>query len=784
MKFFLEGSTYKSTVLKDILGDDVFGAVIKGNPVNTEQTVDCVGYCLSRDKTEHIFLLPKVFLKDGKAFGVEPIDPNCPITYSETLRKRLKNDGWNEDVVDELPLYLYLAIEKYRKSIEDSDIAESVEKLDVLTSKRDFNDRTLLDVILTLRDFYKENSNLFVLIYKQKHSGFNKVNWTKTVRTKMPAITEEEVIYPLVINRRKEINYDEELLVIFFNTLRYINQKYNFRFTVDQPYNLMPDSEFRRKFESGVVKKRLEAIRNRYFNEKLVELWQLLHIFADKADKIKSAKASSEYLLVRKFNIVFEAMIDCILGDANLPTKLWKQSDGKIVDHLFRGDSILGNGRQIYYIGDSKYYKDDRHPENESLFKQYTYAKNIIQQEINWYHKQESTVIYRDELTEGYNITPNFFICGFIDKEQGFTTDTLEAEGFNFKINYQFRNRIFDRDTLFLRQYNINFLFVLYAYVTHSQSVRAGFKKKAKNIFKEQFISYINSRYDFYILKPRFDDMDSLRNLIRGELFWRLNGKIISPYLEDDPNHGLLILGLESPAGRKETLIDVSEEGWKKHNHELAEENTKLLLSLEEHFIIKEYHLGTDPCVYYGGTINGSETPHSFSLMADIEENLSKFKTENVLFGCYRSEEHLQWILRTNLYNIRYTENRAGTVFGHNQKMFTASYLFLYNYSRPQDPARCFVLGTKHLLLDHYEMAKRDYPFGPDSREDDWYFIYHLFMQTESTITVDDVLACHPEATDGSPLYLHFAEVDSVIHTGISGDTEGSFFPSGFDQQD
>ena len=143
MKFFLEGSTYKSTVLKDILGDDVFGAVIKGNPVNTEQTVDCVGYCLSRDKTEHIFLLPKVFLKDGKAFGVEPIDPNCPITYSETLRKRLKNDGWNEDVVDELPLYLYLAIEKYRKSIEDSDIAESVEKLDVLTSKRDFNDRTL-----------------------------------------------------------------------------------------------------------------------------------------------------------------------------------------------------------------------------------------------------------------------------------------------------------------------------------------------------------------------------------------------------------------------------------------------------------------------------------------------------------------------------------------------------------------------------------------------------------------------------------------------------------------
>ena len=762
MKFFLEGSTYQSSVLKDTLGDVLYGTIIKGDPSNSVQTVDCVGYCLSQDKSEHIFLLPKVFLKDGKAFGVEEIDSKRAIEYSDSFRKKLAEDGWNEDVVADLPFYLYMAIEKYRKAVEDSSIAELTDNRVVMSSKKDAGDRTLLDIILSLRDFYKENQNLFVLIYKQTHSGFNKVNWTKTVRTKSPAITDDDVIYPVVINQRKGINYDEELLVIFFNTLRYINAKYNFRFLVDQPYNLMPDSEFRLKFESGVIKKRLEAIRNRYYNEKLVELWQLLHIFADKSHKVRSARSGSEYLLVRKFNIVFEAMVDAILGDTDAPRSLIKQADGKIVDHLFRGDSILGAGGQVYYVGDSKYYKEDRHPENESLFKQYTYAKNIIQQEINWYHKQESTVIYRDELTEGYNITPNFFICGYIDKKQRYSADTLWPEEFNFKINYQFPNRIFDRDTLFLRQYNINFLFVLYAYVARAQSVRSAFKEKAKGIFKQHFISYIDSRYDFYILKARYaEDEGSLRKLIRGELFWRVHGKIISPYMENDPNHGLLILALENPACWKETLVDVSDKAWAEHNRKLVQENTDLLLILEEHFIIKEYHLGSEPYVYYEGTLNGVETSRSMVLLNDVEENLSNYKTENVLFGCYRSEEQLRWILNKKLYNVRYTQNKKGSVFGHNQQMFTASYLFLYNYSCPKEPARCFVLSSHHFLSSHSEMANLDYPFSNQASEDDWYFVYQLEGQTENRVAVDDILLSHPEAFDGSPLYLHFAEVES-----------------------
>ena len=60
MKFFLEGCTYKSDLLRRVLGDDLYGTVIKGSPAAPQQVVDCVGYCLSKDRSEHVFLLPKV----------------------------------------------------------------------------------------------------------------------------------------------------------------------------------------------------------------------------------------------------------------------------------------------------------------------------------------------------------------------------------------------------------------------------------------------------------------------------------------------------------------------------------------------------------------------------------------------------------------------------------------------------------------------------------------------------------------------------------------------------
>ena len=145
-----------------------------------------------------------------------------------------------------------------------------------------------------------------------------------------------------------------------------------------------------------------------------------------------------------------------------------------------------------------------------------------------------------------------------------------------------------------------------------------------------------------------------------------------------------------------------------------------------------------------------------------MEKNLYKYKTETILFGCYRSKEQLEWILTNKLYNVRYTENRAGTVFGHNQQTFTATYLVLYNYNDKQEPARCFILGSRHQLCDANAMAKLNYPFNGHSSAEDWYFLYNLEDQTAGYIPVEDILKAHPESADGSPLYLHFAEATIV----------------------
>ena len=609
----------------------------------------------------------------------------------------------------------------------------------VMSSKKGKNETSLMDVILSLRDFYNENQSLFVLIYKQAHSGYNKVSWNKTIRTQQPVIKDRKVIYPFIVNRRKEINYDEELLVLFFNTLRYINNEYHFNFNIDQPYSLLSDSEFKRRLERGAVSRKLKSIRNNYFNEKLVLLWELLFAFASKVENVRDTKEKEEYLLVRDFNNVFEDMIDVLLGDSDAPRSLVKQQDGKIVDHLFKGLSLTTARRQVYYVGDSKYYKENAAPKGDSLFKQYTYAKNIIQTQLDWYHKDKPHLKYRDELTEGYNITPNFFISGRVEKDYGFTSAELHLQDIEFDKNYQFKNRVFDRDTLFLRMYDVNFLFALYAYVNRSQSIRNKFKTEAKDVFRRDFIKYIDAEYDFYLLLQRADG--DIRDLVNKH-FRELNGKVFCPYDIDEEHYGLLMLGVE----RGDYFA-----------------NAKLLSVLSNDFVIKEYHLGTEPYVYFNGLLFGEEVSRTMVLRDALTDGYGNYRRETVLVGCYRSQEQRDWILRYKLYNVRFNKGRAGAVFKNTQQVFTASFLILYDYSNKPADAECYVLTGGNMIVYASGMQERDYP-KTDWFGDEEYLAYGIGERVAGNVCVKDVLDKHPEVEDGRPLYLYFVEVESFIH--------------------
>lgn len=738
MILFFEGKDYKRSLLDSIFGNEHARVISRGNLKDDKAVLDCVGYYYDPTQS-HVFILPKVFNIGGKGFGCIDLTDDSPVKVSDSDARTLKDNGWRPELLTELPIYLYQAIEKYRKREIDNISTEKDSVQSVMSSKKGKNETSLMDVILSLRDFYDENQGLFVLIYKQAHSGYNKVSWNKTIRTQQPVIKDRKVIYPFIVNRRKGINFDEELLVLFFNTLRYINNEYHFNFNIDQPYSLLSDSEFKRTLERGAVSRKLKSIRNNYFNEKLVLLWELLFAFASKVENVRDAKEKEEYLLVRDFNNVFEDMIDVLLGDSDAPRSLVKQQDGKIVDHLFKGLSLTTDKRKVYYVGDSKYYKENAAPKGDSLFKQYTYAKNIIQTQLNWYHNDKPHLKYRDELTEGYNITPNFYISGRVEKNYGFTSAELHLQDIEFDKNYQFKNRVFDRDTLFLRMYDVNFLFALYAYVNRSQSIRNKFKAEAKDVFRRDFIKYIDAEYDFYLLKQRGEE--KIQDLVNKH-FRELNGKAFCPYEKGEGHYGLLMLGLE----RGDYFA-----------------NAKLLSVLSYDFIIKEYHLGTEPYVYFNGLLFGEEVSRTMVLRDALTDGYGNYRRETVLVGCYRSQEQRDWILRYKLYNVRFNKGRAGAVFKNTQQVFTASFLILYDYSNKPADAECYVLTGGNMIVYASGMQERDYP-KTDWFGDEEYLVYGIGERVAGNVCVKDVLDKHPEVEDGRPLYLYFVEVESFIH--------------------
>ena len=124
--------------------------------------------------------------------------------------------------------------------------------------------------------------------------------------------------------------------------------------------------------------------------------------------------------VVRNFEKVFEKMVDHLIGDSGKLADLKNQKDGKLIDHIYLDKSLISSKNNIFYIGDSKYYADELHPQGVSLYKQFTYARNAIQyNNIDQYYlkhkKNQNSIRYRDTETEGYNITPNFFIRPIIE---------------------------------------------------------------------------------------------------------------------------------------------------------------------------------------------------------------------------------------------------------------------------------------------------------------------------------------------------------------------------------
>lgn len=534
MHLLIEGHKYDFSLLTKLLPEKYLSQIDNGKGYT-----DFVGYFNSSKKDGIVLILPKIFGSENFVFGSVPIEELATEDSLITLRKYNKSKT-EADFIYNFSLTLYLCLKEFILRNPDTKIG-SREKLRSITSNLNYFENSELDLVFSLLQFYRENKTLITFKIKSKQAELGRrVSWSKTINKNLPSIIgDDSVVYFNTVQKIKQINYEDELLRIFYSVLFKFKSEYGFKITIDENYEIIKAKDFY-EFERKALKV-LKSLKHKYFSDKLKRLYKLLYLYFEKKSESNSKTGLEEYVLSNNFNIVFEDMIDKLLSDTESIDKLKYQSDGKIVDHIFEYDSFFKPDR-IYYVGDSKYYKETTPYAVNTIYKQHTYAKNIIQYNINLFNSGilSQGLRYRDNKTEGYNITPNFFIQAYIEHDN--LTDTADKFQNDItervKVNFQFKNRLFDRDSLIIHNFKINFLFVIRTYLTKDISQLATFKTRTLSFIRENIIGHFQSNYSFYIIEAR----ENIETFIHKH-FKILNGKIYSSSaLDHRPNSIFLAL--------------------------------------------------------------------------------------------------------------------------------------------------------------------------------------------------------------------------------------------------
>ena len=715
MLLFIEGYPYNlDTIVKDGLSIREILKDVVSVPVKEDNyAFGYVGYCYSKTAKDVIFFLPKVVLTGehndenvaDTIFGATPqdiIDFN-----SDSIKLKFTEEGCKEykEFLSTLSIWIYRTISVYKET-HDDNILESKEYQGESRGKK-VKHNTLLDVIIALRDFNKNNQDYFTFIAKNIHSGFNKIQWQKTITSTNPIFLKGQPIYSDPVNRKKMVNFDEELLVIFFSILNYIREEHGFSFDINIHYQLISPEKIKRSYiDKNLGCRRLKQIKYKYFSDKALRIWDLCYAFFDREYKISINRQAEDFLLAKNFNLIFEAMIDTLISGEDkqkLPKELTDQRDGKLVDHMFIGQGLIEQSNLpaelTYYIGDSKYYKRSKDDTtvlgDKSIYKQYTYAKNVIQWNMNLFlddNDDGEQPQLRDSLTEGYNPIPNFFISARIpNKKEGkkflsFDEAQLETQANGIQFNRQFENRLFDRDTLLLCHYDVNFLYIVSLYGRANKSKQAAWREYVRKEFREKIQDTFNQLYTFRTIQPR-DGMDCYRFL--KENFSQLNGKLY----RSKANKNYLVLALMK-------CDDNSKSIWNSLNVRQASieqemtDNEAVLKNIRSHFYVSEpFALDTE--------LQVEDLPNVGTLAP-----LPKGADDLVMVAVASSEEKRQWTFDNLWYNIP-LEKIADSPWNQ------AKYLLLYVKGEKSVGNLCKIVRTKHDVWTKERLESEDYPGTP-----------------------------------------------------------------------
>ena len=667
MRILVEEYQYDATLVRDVLqGIDAL------QNVEGLVSLSYVGYFYNTKLKDCVFILPKV-LMDERSRVFTKYSPSEIIHMDKS-----KLTDEERMFLYEFAVWIYRAVDVFHHTHKDTDIVYHRRISQVGRGMRK-RTNTLLDILLSLIQFNKDNRSYVTFILKNIHSGFNKINWTQTINHSPAIIQNEEAVYVKMVNKKRKVNFDEELLIIYFSILAYISETYGFHVDIQVGFPLIKGAKFDSYLNGrGVI--RLRQIKYKYFSDKALELWNLCYAFFAHRTEITTSTELKEYLLVKNFYVVFEAIIDELIGDNkdDLPIDFKEQKDGKLVDHLYTYPGLIeaDDEQRTYYIGDSKYYKLGAPLGDTSIYKQYTYARNIVQYNIDLWMDEtlpDPDIRLRDDVTEGYNIIPNFFISAAM-KPGDYSYNHREIEltktgKKNPEIKYQFKDRLFDRDTMLLSRYNVNFLFVVSLYARNRQSEKTVWKDEVREQFRNQIRNVLEHEYSFYPMRSRGVILEDYMT----KHFRQLNGKVFTPFQD----RSILTLALHTPNGK----------------HLLTSEQAELLKMLKEDFDVDDdYNLGAEP-----------QLPPP----TDIQFNVDDY----VLVGYYRDEDQLNWILSKKHYNVRSGKDRGSLDLS--ASVCTARFMLLYGkkgvYKFSLKPNTLRIWDKQDMKNDGYKNPHHDF---------------------------------------------------------------------------
>ena len=381
MKILIEGQSYFVEDLKKIFNDPMFYTQRGDSAI-----INSVGYYYSIEKKKVVYMLPKVFMAlDVLDLEEKDEEINCLWGYRNTIFKKPDNiqyltlkelyeiDGLDGSVKHEakyewirhITITFYNSLIEFKRRNCNTTILNNGLSNDLNTNIGD-DEYTYLDLVLSFTNFYRKNKSFILFKHIEHISNQAKIpKWERTIRKALPIIDKNKSpIYIDVRNKKNTINTEEELIIYFFSILYHLKSENNLNISIDKSYNLIKGDAFNNLQLNGLGLSKLRKIKYKYFSDRMRRIYNLCKLYFDSTDKGSIKKRNQEFISFKKYNIVFEDMVDKLLTEENsLDTydkkikkgeisikKLKNNDDGKIIDHLFEYEGLIDTSN-IFILG-------------------------------------------------------------------------------------------------------------------------------------------------------------------------------------------------------------------------------------------------------------------------------------------------------------------------------------------------------------------------------------------------------------------------------------------------